>query len=228
MRILVVEDETVLAGNVAAALQLAGFTVDRAGSLGQANALLGSFAYEAMVLDRRLPDGDGLAIVREVRQKGGSLAILALTARDTVEDRVAGLDAGADDYLIKPFAMNELLARVRALLRRPGAVLGERLASGNVTLDTRTRGVEVAGQPLGLPRSELVVLETLLRRAGRVVERSVLLDQLYGVDESPPLNAVPVHVHHLRRRLEEAGATLEIVTFRGIGYMAAVHKEARQ
>jgi DNA-binding response OmpR family regulator len=228
VRILVVEDEPVLAGNVAAALQLAGFTVDRAGSLHDANALLASFAYEAMVLDRKLPDGDGLMIVREMRQKGTSLAVLALTARDTIEDRVVGLDAGADDYLVKPFAMEELLARVRALLRRPGGVLGDRLASGNVALDTRTRGVEVAGQPLGLPRAELVVLETLLRRVGRVVERSVLLDQLYGVDENPPLNAVPVHVHHLRRRLEQAGATLEIVTFRGIGYMAAAHREVRQ
>jgi DNA-binding response OmpR family regulator len=228
MRILVVEDEPVLAGNVAGALQSAGFTVDRASSLGDANALLASFAYEAMILDRKLPDGDGLTIVREMRQRGTSFAVLALTARDTVEDRVAGLDAGADDYLVKPFAMEELLARIRALLRRPGGVLGERLASGNVTLDTRTRGVEVAGQPLGLPRSELIVLETLLRRVGRVVERSVLLDQLYGVDDSPPLNAVPVHVHHLRRRLEEAGATLEIVTFRGIGYMAAMRREVRQ
>jgi DNA-binding response OmpR family regulator len=228
MRVLVVEDEPALARNVAAALQSAGLKVDHAATIADANALLASFAYEAMVLDRKLPDGDGLTIVRELRSRGAGFAVLALTARDTVEDRVAGLDAGADDYLVKPFAMEELLARVRALLRRPGAVLGERLSSGNVTLDTRTRGVDVGGRPLGLPRSEVIVLETLLRRAGRVVERSVLLDQLYGIDENPPLNAVPVHVHHLRRRLEEAGATIEIVTFRGIGYMAAAPGGTRQ
>jgi DNA-binding response OmpR family regulator len=228
MRILIVEDEPVLARNVAAALQEAGFKADHAPTAGDARALLASCAYEALILDLRLPDGDGLAIVRGLRLCGSNLAVLALTARDTVEDRVLGLDAGADDYLIKPFAMDELLARIRALLRRPGAVLGERLSAGNVTLDTRMRSVDVAGQPLGLPRAEVIVLETLLRRAGRVVDRTVLMDQLYGIDEDPPLNAVPVHVHHLRRRLLDAGATMEIVTFRGIGYMAAAQGEASQ
>lgn len=228
MRVLVVEDEPTLATNVANALHSAGFTTDRAASVADASGLLASFAYEAVILDLKLPDGDGLTIVRQLRLKGANLAVLALTARDTVEDRVAGLDAGADDYLVKPFAMQEMLARVRALLRRPGAILGERLGAGNVTFDTRTRCVDVGGQALALPRSELAVLETLLRRVGRVVDRNVLLDQLYGVDENPPLNAVPVHVHHLRRRLEDAGATIEIVTFRGIGYMASPHGEVNQ
>jgi DNA-binding response OmpR family regulator len=187
MRILIVEDEPALAHNVAAALQGAGFKADHAPTAGDARALLASCTYEALILDLRLPDGDGLSIVRSLRLRGSNLAVLALTARDTIEDRVLGLDAGADDYLIKPFAMDELLARIRALLRRPGAVLGERLSAGNVT---------------------------------------VLMDQLYGIDEDPPLNAVPVHVHHLRRRLQDAGATMEIVTFRGIGYMATAQGEA--
>ena len=224
MRILVVEDESKLATAVCDALRGASFCPDHAAMLGDARSLVSSVSYEAIVLDLALPDGDGLALLRELRARGSDLAVLALTARDSVEDRVTGLDAGADDYLVKPFATEELLARIRALLRRPGAVLGLRMAVGNVTLDTRTRMVEVAGQPLTLARRELLALEVLMRRAGRVVAKDVLLDQLYELDEDSPLNAVPVHVHHVRRALEKAGADAKIVTFRGIGYLLAEPK----
>jgi DNA-binding response OmpR family regulator len=219
MRILVVEDEPKLAALVCEGLRGAGLYPDHAPALADARTLAATVSYEAIVLDLALPDGHGLDLLREARRNGASLGVLALTARDSVEDRVAGLEAGADDYLVKPFAMQELIARVRALLRRPGAVLGKLLHTGNIMFDTRTRMVEVAGQPLSLARRELLTLEVLMRRAGRVVSKDVLLDQIYGLEEQPPSNAVPVHVHHLRRALIEAGGEIEIVTFRGIGYM---------
>jgi DNA-binding response OmpR family regulator len=224
MRVLLVEDESKLAAFVCEALRGANFCPDHAAMLADARQLVKSVNYEALVLDLALPDGEGLALIREIRRHGSNLPVLALTARDSVEDRVAGLDAGADDYLVKPFATEELLARVRALLRRPGAILSDRLAVGNVTLDSRTRAVEVAGEPLALARRELLTLEVLMRRAGRVVAKDVLLDQLYELDEQPPSNAVPVHVHHLRKSLEAAGADTQIVTFRGIGYLLAEPK----
>jgi DNA-binding response OmpR family regulator len=224
MRVLLVEDESKLAAFVCEALRRANFCPDHAAMLADARQLVKSVNYEALVLDLALPDGEGLALIREIRRHGSNLPVLALTARDSVEDRVAGLDAGADDYLVKPFATEELLARIRALLRRPGAILSDRLAVGNVTLDSRTRAVEVAGKPLALARRELLTLEVLMRRAGRVVAKDVLLDQLYELDEQPPSNAVPVHVHHLRKALEAAGADTKIVTFRGIGYLLAEPK----
>jgi len=224
MRVLLVEDEAKLAAFVCEALRGANFCPDHAAMLADARQLVKTVNYEALVLDLALPDGEGLTLIREIRRHGSNLPVLALTARDSVEDRVAGLDAGADDYLVKPFATEELLARIRALLRRPGAILSDRLAVGNVTLDARTRAVEVAGQPLALARRELLTLEVLMRRAGRVVAKDVLLDQLYELDEQPPSNAVPVHVHHLRKALEAAGANAEIVTFRGIGYLLAEPK----
>jgi DNA-binding response OmpR family regulator len=228
MRILVVEDEIKLATNVCAGLREVGFCPDHAPALADARTLAATVSYEAIVLDLGLPDGNGLDLLRTARRNGASMGVLALTARDAVEDRVAGLDAGADDYLVKPFAMQELIARLRALLRRPGAVLGQRLCVGNVVFDSRMRAVEIAGRPLSLARRELLTLETLMRRAGRVVSREVLLDQIYELDEQPPSNAVPVHVHHLRRSLTEAGGEVEIVTFRGIGYMLSEPKVRRR
>jgi DNA-binding response OmpR family regulator len=136
-----------------------------------------------------------------------------------VEDRVCGLDAGADDYLIKPFAMSELVARTKALLRRPGGALGATLKAGNVKLDTIGRDVSVDGVPIPLPRRETAILEHLLRRLGRVVPKAVLEEKLYGIDDELESNAIPVHVHHLRRKLADGGATAEIHTVRGVGYL---------
>ena len=175
--------------------------------------------YDAAILDLGLPDGDGLALLADVRAVGNAIPILILTARDAVESRVSGLDSGADDYLVKPFAIAEVIARVKALLRRPGAALGVVLQAGNVAFDTIAREVTVAGAHIALPRRESATLEQLLRRCGRVVPRAVLEDKLYGIDELIESNAIPVHVHHLRRKLLEAGATVAIHTVRGVGYL---------
>jgi DNA-binding response OmpR family regulator len=198
-----------------------GFTVDLAGSAADASAAIELINYDAVVLDLGLPDGDGLTVLAAARRTGKALPILILTARDAVEDRVAGLNAGADDYLTKPFAMTELIARTKALLRRPGGVLGITLEAGNLRLDTVGRELTVAGKPVHLPRRELAILEQMLRRFGRTVPKAVLEEKLYGIDEEPDSNTIPVHVHHLRRQLQAAGASLAIHTIRGVGYILA-------
>jgi DNA-binding response OmpR family regulator len=142
-----------------------------------------------------------------------------LTARDAIEDRVAGLNAGADDYLTKPFAMSELIARINALLRRPGGVLGITLEAGNLRLDTVGRELMIEGAPVRLSRQELAILEQMMRRLGRTVPKAVLEEKLYGIDEEPDSNTIPVHVHHLRRQMLAANASLAIHTIRGVGYI---------
>src|SRR6266851_3938013 len=143
---------------------------------------------------------------------------------DTVDYRVCGLDAGADDYLVKPFAMTELIARTKALLRRPGSALGTVLNAGNVIFDTIGRDVRIGDRPLLLPRREIAILEHLMRRLGRVVPKVVLEDELYGLDDELESNAIPVHIHHLRRKLLDAGATAQIHTIRGVGYLLTESK----
>jgi DNA-binding response OmpR family regulator len=221
MRLLVIEDEDRLAGILKSKLGDVGFTVDIAGSAADANAAIELVNYDAAVLDLGLPDGNGLAVVATARSIGKTLPILILTARDAVEDRVAGLNAGADDYLTKPFALDELVARIKALLRRPGGVLGITLEAGNLRLDTVGRELTVAGRPVHLSRRELAILEQMLRRFGRTVPKAVLEEKLYGIDEEPDSNTIPVHVHHLRRQLQAAGANLAIHTIRGVGYILA-------
>jgi DNA-binding response OmpR family regulator len=218
MRLLVVEDDARIGELIAVGLKRAGFVVDAVGSLGDAELALVGAPYDAAVLDLSLPDGDGLTLLERLRRTPQLPPVLVLTARDSVEDRVAGLDAGADDYLIKPFAMVELVARVKALLRRPGGALGVRLEAGNVLFDTVGRDVKVKDVVLPLARQELAILEHLMRRLGRVVPKAVLEEKLYGMGEELGSNAIPVHVHHLRRKLGEAEATCEIHTVRGIGY----------
>ena len=219
MRLLVVEDETRIAELVRSGLTRAGFAVDTAATAADAVAALEVTSYDAAILDLGLPDADGLDVLAQARRSEHVIPFLLLTARDTVDDRVLGLNAGADDYLIKPFAMDELVARTKALLRRPGLALGVLLEAGNIEFDSVGREVRIAGQPLPLPRRELDVLEHLMRRAGRVVPKAVLEDKLYGQDEELESNAIPVHVSHLRRKLVAAGATLEIHTIRGVGYL---------
>jgi DNA-binding response OmpR family regulator len=221
VRLLVIEDEERLSGILKAKFGDVGFTVDIAASAADAAAALELINYDAAVLDLGLPDGDGLAVLKAARRIGKALPILILTARDAVEDRVAGLDAGADDYLTKPFAMTELIARIKALLRRPGGVLGMTLEAGNARLDTVGRELAVAGAPVHLSRRELAILEQMMRRFGRIVPKTVLEEKLYGIDEEPDSNTIPVHVHHLRRQLQAAGASLAIHTVRGVGYILA-------
>ena len=163
--------------------------------------------------------------MKPVRAGHNRVPILILTARDAVEDRVSGLDTGADDYLVKPFATSELVARIKALLRRPGGALGLELHAGNIDFDTVGRDVRVGCTLLQLPRRECAILEHLMRRQGRVVPKSILEEKLYGIDDELESNAVPVHVHHLRRKLQEAKATAEIHTIRGVGYLLTETKE---
>jgi len=219
MRLLIVEDEARIAELVRNGLTRAGFTVDTAANAADARAALEVGSYDGAILDLGLPDGDGLDVLAQARRAGQTIPFLLLTARDTVDDRVLGLNAGADDYLIKPFAMDELVARTKALLRRPGLALGVTMEAGNIAFGSVGREVRVAGRPLPLPRRELDVLEHLVRRVGRVVPKAVLEDRLYGQDEELESNAIPVHVSHLRRKLIGAGATLEIHTIRGVGYL---------
>lgn len=221
MRLLVIEDEIRIVELLQAALGRAGFVVDAVGTAVDAREALSLIAYDAAILDLGLPDGDGLTVLSELRRTGNKVPLLILTARDAVEERVRGLDAGADDYLIKPFAMTELIARTKALLRRPGHALGTALEAGNILFDTIGRDVRIGNTVLQLPRQELAILEHLMRRLGRVVPKAVLEEKLYGIDDEPESNAIPVHVHHLRRKLSEAGATPEIHTVRGIGYLLA-------
>jgi DNA-binding response OmpR family regulator len=219
MRLLVVEDEARIAEIVKRALERAGFVVDAVSLTADAREALSLTAYDAAILDLGLPDGDGLRLLAELRAARNPVPVLVLTARDAVEARVSGLDAGADDYLVKPFAMPELIARTKALLRRPGGALGRTLEAGNVVFDTLGRDVRVGGAAVPMPRRECAILEHLMRRLGRVVPKTVLEEKLYGIDDELESNAIPVHVHHLRRKLVEAGATAEIHTVRGIGYL---------
>lgn len=219
MRLLVIEDEARIAELLKRKLEQSGFAVDTVRLCADAREALSLTAYDAAILDLGLPDGDGLNFLAELRATRSPLPVLVLTARDAIEDRVSGLDTGADDYLVKPFAMPELVARTKALLRRPGGALGLTLEAGNIVFDTVGRDVRVAGTGIQLPRRECAILEHLMRRLGRVVPKPVLEEKLYGIDDELESNAIPVHVHHLRRRLGEGGASVEIHTVRGVGYL---------
>jgi DNA-binding response OmpR family regulator len=224
MRLLVIEDESRIAEVLRPALEQAGFAVDFVHLCADGRAALASHTYDAAILDLGLPDGDGLDLLAELRSRGDGVPILVLTARDAVDDRVCGLDTGADDYLVKPFAITELVARTKALLRRPGAALGIVLIAGNIRFDTVGRDVLVGPNYVQLHRRECAILEHLMRRLGRVVPKAVLEDKLYGIDEELESNAIPVHIHHLRRKLLDAGAEVEIHTVRGVGYLLTEKK----
>ena len=176
MRLLIIEDEARIAEIVRSALARAGFAVDAVGLYSEAQEALAANRYDAVILDLGLPDGDSLALLKEMRKRGNAVPVLVLTARDAVEHRVAGLDGGADDYLIKPFATSEVVARTKAMLRRPGGALGTILSSGNIAFDTIGRDMRIGETVLVLPRRESAILEHLMRRAGRVVPKAVLED----------------------------------------------------
>ena len=219
MRLLVIEDNRRLAALIGKGCEKAGFAVDACHDLDTARAALGTARYDVAVLDLGLPDGDGLDLLSSVRKAGNELPVLVLTARDTVGARVEGLNAGADDYLLKPFAMEELVARLRALLRRPGQALGRTLVAGNVEFDTVAREVSVAGASIAFSRRETDLLEILLRRQGRVVAKEAIEESLYAFDDEVSSNTIEVAVHRLRKRMGEAGANVEVHTLRGIGYL---------
>jgi DNA-binding response OmpR family regulator len=219
MRILLVEDNDRLSGLLTTALGQAGFEADVVATAADADAALTASRYPVVVLDLGLPDADGLDFLRDLRRRGDSTPVLILTARAGLQDRVKGLQAGADDYLGKPFAIEELVARLQALLRRPGHLLGQALTIGNVTLDTEARQVEIGGQVIALSVREIAVIEILMRRAGKVVSKKLVEDQLFGLSGEVGSNAVEVYVHRIRKQLAESGASARIDTIRGVGYM---------
>jgi DNA-binding response OmpR family regulator len=219
MRLLIVEDEADLAALTRRALIGAGFAVDIAPVPRGRRGPCGDCHVRRHCSRPRAIDGDGLTLLQRLRRAGSSVPILILTARDAPEDRVTGLDEGADDYLVKPFHMAELVSRVRALLRRPNAVLGVRLELGNLALDTVSRQTTVNSARVVLPPRETALLELLLRRQGNVVTRETLEQSLYDFGTILGSNALEVLVHRLRRRLAEAGARAVIHTLRGVGYL---------
>jgi len=219
MRLLLVEDNERLLALIRAALAKAGFEADGLTTAAEAEEAVRSVDYAALVLDLGLPDQDGLTLLKTLRGAGCALPILILTARGGLDERVRGLDAGADDYLVKPFAQEELLARIRVLLRRPGGLLGDVLELGGISLNATTREVSIHGRPQLLSPRETAVLEMLLRRAGRVVSKKLVEDHLFGLTVDFGSNAVEVYVHRLRKRLGEAQAGVQIHTIRGVGYL---------
>ena len=221
MRLLVVEDNEELAELLRRGLEAEGFDVDQASTAEDASGALRDARYAAVVLDLGLPDRDGSTVLRDMRGRRDSTPVLVLTARGGLHERVAGLQAGADDYLVKPFAQEELVARLRALLRRPGEMLGRVLQTANLALDTEGRQAFVDGEAELMSAQELTLLEVLLRRAGKVVPKSYIEDQLFGMTSEVGKSAVEVSVYRLRKRLEIMGAKVEIHTVRGLGYMLA-------
>ncbi len=219
MRLLFVEDNEELAGYTAQGLRSEGFTVDLVSLGAHALGAVDNTRYDAMILDLGLPDMNGMHVLSHVRQKNADLPILILTARDGVEDRVAGLNGGADDYLLKPFELVELIARIKALLRRPGGALGLTLVAANLEFDTVGRELHVDNEAVILSRRELDMLEQLMRRKGRVVPKDVLEETVYGFGEEVASNTIEVAMHRLRKRLSSVHAAVTIHTLRGIGYL---------
>src|ERR1035437_1962438 len=220
MRMLVVEDDRALRDVLRRALTLAGSEMRQADSGASALAEIAASVPDAVVLDVGLPDIDGLEVCRLLRREGNRVPVLMLTARDAVSDRVAGLDAGADDYLVKPFDVDELKARLRALLRRSGPEAdSDELSFAEVRLDSARHGAAVGESFTELTRTEYQLLELLLRNPRRVLSHSLIYDRVWGYDFGAASNSLRVYVAYLRRKLQEAGARQLIHTVRGVGYV---------
>ena len=216
MRILVVEDDKLLSEGLVSVLSHAGHAVDVTASGQHADTLLGTASYDLLVLDIGLPDIDGFEILRRLRARHSSMAVLVLTARDAVEDRVHGLDLGADDYLTKPFSLAEFEARVRALLRR-NAPVQARISVGGLSVDVAAKRLRVNDKPVELTPREWALLEIFLARPGRVLSKGQISERLLGIDEPLSPNAIEVHVSRLRTKIESAGVLIR--TVRGFGYL---------
>jgi len=214
MRILVVEDDSLLGDGIQAGLRQAGYSADWVRDGAAADTALAVEEYAAVVLDLGLPRVSGLELLRKLRAAGNPVPVLILTARDAVPDRVAGLDAGADDYMVKPFDLDELAARLRALVRRSHGQTAAVLNVGDLELDPAAHTARFKGQPVELSAREFAVLQALALNAGRVLSRERLEQSLYGWGEEVESNAIEVHIHHLRRKL----APDLIRTVRGVGY----------
>jgi len=223
LRILLVEDEPPAAQVLAKGLREQAYAVDVAADGNAALFQVSTADYDAIILDVMLPAKDGLQVCRAVRASGSAVPILMLTARDAVESRIAGLDSGADDYLVKPYAFGELLARLRALIRRGARPLApERICVGPLTLDARSRRVSMRGRDVALTAKEFALLEFLLRRAGAVVTRADIAEHVWDEHYDPLSNVVDVYIQRLRRKLDRPGAASLIRTRRGEGYQLTV------
>ena len=218
-RIVVVDDDEALRGAVRRALRLEGYDVEVAGDGAQALDQLGGLRADLVVLDVLMPVLDGVTACRRLRESGDDTPVLMLTARDAVSDRVIGLDAGADDYLTKPFALEELLARVRALLRRSHPEHEGPVRVGDLELDLRTREVTRSGRAVELTRTEFALLELLMRNAGVVLTRDTIRERVWGFDDSSGSNTLDVYVGYLRRKTEQGGEARMIHTVRGVGFV---------
>ena len=219
MRVLIVEDNKVFASLMADRLGRSGFESDQVGTVELAEQAIATVDYAAIVLDLGLGDRDGLDLLRDLRKRGSSIPVVITSARHSLDDRVRGLREGADDYLAKPFSVDELIARLHAVMRRPGKFIGQSLYSGNVILDTESRQVRIADAVHLVRVRETLLLELLMRHTGHVVPRHYFEHQLFGHDGEHDSNTVDVYVHRLRRQLIDAGATVMIHTIRGVGYM---------
>jgi two-component system OmpR family response regulator len=216
MRMLVVEDDPLLADGLKRVLARSGHFVEHASSGRYADAMLATQKYDLVVLDIGLPDIDGFEVLRRLRQRGATTSVLVLTARDAVEDRVHGLDLGADDYLTKPFSLTEFEARVRALLRR-GTSVPARLTVGALSVDVAAKRLQIGDRQIDLTPREWALLEMFLARPGRVLSKEQIAESLFTFDEHLSPNAIEVHVSRLRTKIEQGG--VHIRTVRGFGYM---------
>ncbi|ORM73834.1 two-component system response regulator BasR [Pantoea wallisii] len=214
MKLLIVEDDALLQSGLMQALSGQGYAVDCASTAAESEALLRSGQYSLIVLDLGLPDRDGAALLRQWRRDGIAIPVLILTARDALEDRVSGLDAGADDYLVKPFALAELQARARALIRRYQGHSDNLLQQGDLTLNLSSQQVLLENRPLEITPKEFALLTRLLMRVGQNVHRETLQQDLYSWNDDPGSNTLEVHIHNLRRKLGKD----RIKTVRGVGY----------
>lgn len=215
MRLLLVEDDTMIGQAVQALLRTDGYVVDWVEDGAQADAALLAYTYDLVLLDLGLPKVDGLQVLRQLRARKITMPVLITTARDAVRDRIAGLDAGADDYVIKPYDMDELLARIRALTRRASGQLDAVYEHNGVVLNPQTREASVDGQPVSLSGREWAVLQALLSRPGATLSRQQLEDKLYGWGDEVSSNAIEVYIHGLRKKLGAAA----VLNVRGLGYM---------
>lgn len=226
VRLLLVEDQAKIASFIKRGLEEEHYAVDVVANGEDALAMRDVTAYDLLILDIMLPGIDGLDVCRQLRRRRDAVPILMLTARSSIEDRVSGLDTGADDYLAKPFAFAELLARVRALLRRQDAVKSALLQVADLTLDTASHEVSRAGRTVDLASKEYAVLEYLMRRAGQVVTRTMLLEAVWDYDFDPGSNVVDVYIRYLRRKMDDPYPVKLLETVRGSGYRLRIPRDS--
>ena len=219
MRFLLVEDEPEIAETMQKILHREKYVVDHAADLAQGREAMRSFDYPLVILDRRLPDGDGVSLLGFAERHAKSARFLVVSALGDVEDLVTGLDKGADDYIVKPFEPAELLARIRALMRRPTADTSTELSCGAIRFDPQTRAVTINGNTVVFARRELSVLEVLLQLAGRVATREMIEEAVYGYDDDIQSNTLESHISRVRKSLQQEEAGVTIHTVRGVGYM---------